>query len=193
MSNPGNKRLQRAKYGASPSAVEGSTTTNTHFTNGREMSVSRQTGSVINNGGNMMSGLYPRIGMGLGFLRRTRVAEDCGNCRPLEDVTDTTQLQLANAYISSFTPAAQTVLVTAAATALTVAAADATNATNAANASNTAPALAAEAVAIKAEADALADYNAKNAVLVAMNAKKTAADNYVAAQNATTLAAWLAA
>ena len=71
MSNPGNKRLQRAMHGSSPSAKEGERVTTTYRSNGRTYTVSRQTGSVINNGGNIEAGLYPRIGMSLGFLRRT--------------------------------------------------------------------------------------------------------------------------
>lgn len=86
MGRPGNKRLQRAMYGASPSS-DGSLVTNAAtIGGGRGRAVVQRTkGSVINNGGNMISGLYPRIGMGLGFLRRTRVTEDCGDCKPLED------------------------------------------------------------------------------------------------------------
>ena len=83
MGRPGNKRLQRALYGASPSS-DGSMAT-LKISGGRGRTVQRIKGSVINNGGNMMSGLYPRIGMGLAFLRRTRVTEDCGECVPKKD------------------------------------------------------------------------------------------------------------
>ena len=68
MSNPGNKRLQRAKYGASPSATEGRSIAFTYFSNGREYTKSRLAGSVINNGGNMIMGTYPTVGVGLPFL-----------------------------------------------------------------------------------------------------------------------------
>jgi len=183
MGRPGNKRLQRAMYGASPSSANGSTTT--------EGSVTRVTGSVINNGGNMRSGGYPRIGMGLEFLRKTRVTENCCFVGSDEDLK--TQLELATAYYNGFTNSAQAALVTTAANVLTTADATATTATNTATATPTAVNIASEAVAIKAEADALADYNAKKAVLDAMNTKYNAATIYKNAETATNLAAWLAA
>jgi hypothetical protein len=173
MGRPGNKRLRRAMYGASPSSANGSTTT--------EGSVTRVTGSVINNGGNMRSGLYPRIGMGLAFLRKTRVTENC--CFVGRDEDLKTQLYLATAYASAFDNTQQVSKVTAAATALQAADSAADSATTAAAISSTA--------AIKATK--LADYNAKNAVLVAMDAKNAAAIAYVANQTANNLATWLAA
>tara|TARA_B110001450_G_scaffold224613_1_gene222310 strand:+ start:302 stop:559 length:258 start_codon:yes stop_codon:yes gene_type:complete len=84
MGRPGNKRLQRALYGAAPSS-NGVMASKTIGGGRGRADVQRIKGSVINNGGNMMSGLYPRIGMGLAFLRRTRVTEDCGECVPKKD------------------------------------------------------------------------------------------------------------
>ena len=173
MGRPGNKRLQRAMYGASPSSANGSTTT--------EGSVTRVTGSVINNGGNMRSGGYPRIGMGLEFLRKTRVTENCCFVGSDEDLQN--QLALAKAYISAFNSSAQNTAVNNAATALTTADTNADAATTASLISSTAA----------TKATALADYNAKNAVLDAMNTKYNAATIYKNAQTATNLAAWLAA
>ena len=112
MSNPGNKKLQRAMYGSSPSAVEGETVTTTYRSNGREYTVTRQTGSVINNGGNMQAGLYPRIGMSLGFLRRTRATEDCGECVANEDVPSITVLARAEAWFGSTAAARVTTTLT---------------------------------------------------------------------------------
>jgi len=89
MGRPGNKRLQRAMYGASPSSTGVMTTdpNNTGIISGgrNRADVQRIRGSVINNGGNMIFGLYPRIGMSLGFLRRTRITEDCGKCEVKKD------------------------------------------------------------------------------------------------------------
>ena len=67
MSNPGNKRLQRARHGAAPSSsLEGETITT--VVNGRTITVTRQNGSVINNGGNMKFGLFPAVGKSIPFL-----------------------------------------------------------------------------------------------------------------------------
>jgi hypothetical protein len=94
MSNPGNKRRHRALAGAAPSS-DGSIAWKTGSTaadkaiqalqsdhNG--VSVQRTKGSVINNGGNMMMGTYPKIGMSLGFLRTVR-AEPPNCCIPKKD------------------------------------------------------------------------------------------------------------
>ena len=76
MSNPGNKRLQRAKHGAAPSS-DGTLAT-THIGAGRGRGdVQRTKGSVVNNAGNMMQGLFPTVGKSLPFLLKL---EYC--CRP---------------------------------------------------------------------------------------------------------------
>ena len=69
MSNPGNKRLQRAMYGASPSS-DGSLVTNAATIGGGRGrgNVQRTKGSVINNGGNMVMGTYSTVGVSLPFL-----------------------------------------------------------------------------------------------------------------------------
>lgn len=174
MGRPGNKRLQRAMYGASPSSTGGMTTEG----EGR-YEITRVTGSVINNGGNMRSGGYPRIGMGLEFLRKTR-------CNPLcdsfvgSDEDLKTQLALATAFVAARL-AADTVL-TNATTALRLAATATGLATIAATASNSAVDVATEAVAIKTEATALADYNAADTALSALtSSKNVAALGYIAA------------
>ena len=82
MGRPGNKRLQRALYGASPSATEGKAVQFTYFSNGREYTKSRLAGSVINNGGNMMMGTYPTVGVGLPFLLKLS-----GCCKPGAEVS----------------------------------------------------------------------------------------------------------
>ena len=67
MSNPGNKRKQRAMHGAAPSSsLQGETITT--VVNGRTITVTRQNGSVINNGGNMKFGLFPAVGKSMPFL-----------------------------------------------------------------------------------------------------------------------------
>ena len=77
MGRPGNKRLQRALYGASPSATEGSVVTTTYRSNGRTYTATRLQGSVMNNGGNMMMGTYPTVGVGMPFLLKLS-----GCCKP---------------------------------------------------------------------------------------------------------------
>ena len=74
MSNPGNKRRHRALAGASPSSdgsvvpatVSGSA--NPFASNGRGGDVKRTKGSVVNNGGNMMQGTFPTVGVSVPFL-----------------------------------------------------------------------------------------------------------------------------
>ena len=83
MGRPGNKRLQRALYGASPSSDGSMATSKISGGRGRT-DVQRIKGSVINNGGNMIGGLYPRIGMSLGFLRKIHATPpNC--CTALKD------------------------------------------------------------------------------------------------------------
>ena len=67
MSNPGNKRLQRARHGAAPSSSLVKKTVTTTV-NGRTFTVTRQEGSVLNNAGNMKFGLFPTIGKSMPFL-----------------------------------------------------------------------------------------------------------------------------
>ena len=64
MTNPGNKRLQRARHGRSSSG--GSGQTQQPANGGRTIAVTN--GSVINNGGNGKFGLYPTVGVSVGFL-----------------------------------------------------------------------------------------------------------------------------
>lgn len=182
MGRPGNKRLQRALYGAAPSSATGSLTTEGE---GR-YAVTRVTGSVINNGGNMRSGGYPRVGMGLAFLRKTRCNPNCDSFVGTDEDLKT-QLELAKEFVAARNTAAADV-TTAAATLVTKAALAAT-ATGTATTYPTAANIALEAVAIKDEADALADYNAKAAVLADLTAtKNTAAEAYIDAVAATATA-----
>ena len=64
MTNPGNKRLQRARHGRESSGGEGQTQQPAN--GGRTVAVTN--GSVINNGGNAKFGLYPTVGVSIGFL-----------------------------------------------------------------------------------------------------------------------------
>lgn len=187
MGRPGNKRLQRALYGASPSSATGTTTEG----EGR-YAVTRVTGSVINNGGNMRSGGYPRVGMGLAFLRKTRCNPNCDSFVGTDEDLKT-QLTLAREFVAARTTAVTNESI--AATTLIAAAAATTSATVAATATlsplytPTAVNIAAEADAIKNEAYALADYNAKAAVLAALTTtKNTAAQDYIDAVAATATA-----
>ena len=189
MSNPGNKKLQRAKYGSSPSAVEGETVTTTYRSNGRTYTVTRQAGSVINNGGDMEAGLYPRIGMSLGFLRRTRTTEDCGACVANEDVASVTPLARATAQVAALATGAGATqaggLANAAANALSVARLATAAAVAALNSATTSAAITSAQTALDAarvtEATELADYNQ---ALANKDASDTAAA-YIAANTST--------
>ena len=78
MGRPGNKRLQRALYGAAPSS-DGTRVTDTDIIGGGRgrSNVQRIKGSVINNGGNMVMGTYPTVGVSLPFLLKLS-----GCCKP---------------------------------------------------------------------------------------------------------------
>lgn len=65
MTNPGNKRLRRAKSGAGGRGNNGQQTLQP--ANG-DRKVAVTNGSVINNGGNAKFGLYPTVGVSIGFL-----------------------------------------------------------------------------------------------------------------------------
>ena len=65
MTNPGNKRLQRARHGAGGRGNDGGQTDQSA---GGDRKVSVTNGSVINNGGNAKFGLYPTVGVSIGFL-----------------------------------------------------------------------------------------------------------------------------
>ena len=82
MGRPGNKRLQRAMYGASPSS-DGSLSSNMIGGGRGRANVQRTVGSVINNGGNMMMGTYPTVGVGLPFLLKLS-----GCCKPGAEVQE---------------------------------------------------------------------------------------------------------
>ena len=186
MGRPGNKRLQRALYGASPSSATGTTTEG----EGR-YAVTRVTGSVINNGGNMRSGGYPRVGMGLAFLRRTRVTENCCFIGSDEDLE--TPLARATTWLSSLSVLvalnAKTTTGGTWASSHTVVVAD-TASWNAQTTPSTITSTKATLDASRiAEASALVAYN----VAVANHAASVAAYAYITTPNATNLAAWLVA
>ena len=65
MTNPGNKRLQRARHGAGGRGNDGE---QTHQPANGDRTVAVTNGSVINNGGNAKFGLYPTVGVSVGFL-----------------------------------------------------------------------------------------------------------------------------
>lgn len=65
MTNPGNKRLQRARHGIGGRGADGKQS-HQPANGGRTVAVSN--GSVINNGGNAKFGLYPTVGVSIGFL-----------------------------------------------------------------------------------------------------------------------------
>ena len=65
MTNPGNKRLQRARHGIGGRGANGGQTSQPANGN-RKVTVTN--GSVINNGGNAKFGLYPTVGVSVGFL-----------------------------------------------------------------------------------------------------------------------------
>lgn len=65
MTNPGNKRLQRARHGAGGRGNDGGQTAQP-ANGGRTVAVTN--GSVVNNGGNAKFGLYPTVGVSIGFL-----------------------------------------------------------------------------------------------------------------------------
>ena len=67
MTNPGNKRLQRARHGAGGRGNDGGQTAQSA---GGDRKVSVTNGSVINNGGNAKFGLYPTVGVSIGFLNK---------------------------------------------------------------------------------------------------------------------------
>ena len=67
MTNPGNKRLQRARHGAGGRGMNGGQTAQSA---GGDRKVSVTNGSVINNGGNAKFGLYPTVGVSVGFLNK---------------------------------------------------------------------------------------------------------------------------
>jgi hypothetical protein len=65
MTNPGNKRAQRARSGTGGRGNNGQMS-QLDAGSGRKVSVSN--GSVINWGGNSKFGLYPTVGVSVGFL-----------------------------------------------------------------------------------------------------------------------------
>ena len=181
MSNPGNKRLQRAMHGSSPSAKEGERVTTTYRSNGRTYTVSRQTGSVINNGGNTEAGLYPRVGMSLGFLRRTRATPEsgCGACVANEDAASVTPLARAQAQVAALSTTAAANAANTAANNLSVARLATAAAVGTLNSATTSAATTSAQTALDAarvtEATELADYNQA----LANKAASDAADAYI--------------
>jgi len=65
MTNPGNKRAQRARSGSGGRGNDGKTTA---LDNGRNGTTTVSNGSVINWGGDSKFGLYPTVGVSVGFL-----------------------------------------------------------------------------------------------------------------------------
>tara|TARA_B000000475_G_C16005041_1_gene450527 strand:+ start:364 stop:642 length:279 start_codon:yes stop_codon:yes gene_type:complete len=65
MTNPGNKRKQRAMHGAGGRGNDGGLTQQPAH---GDRTVAVTNGSVINNGGNAKFGLYPTVGVSVGFL-----------------------------------------------------------------------------------------------------------------------------
>lgn len=193
MGRPGNKRLQRALYGAAPSSATGSLTTEG---TGR-YAVTRVTGSVINNGGNMRSGGYPRVGMGLAFLRKTR-------CNPLcdsfvgrdEDLVVVTVADLATGYVTEHGYNKSEYSDTG--TALTNAAAASANAAAGTDAVAVANAAAAEEIALAtfnsvvgkciALAQTVNDATAPSPANVSFDPIQTKAETYIDAVAATAIA-----
>ena len=66
MTNPGNKRAQRARSGVGGRGVGDGGMSQLDAGSDRKVSVSN--GSVINWGGNSKFGLYPTVGVSVGFL-----------------------------------------------------------------------------------------------------------------------------
>ena len=85
MSNPGNKRRHRALAGASPSSDRSvvpatvSGAANPFSLDHRGVSVQRTKGSVVNNGGNMMQGTFPTVGVAIPFLMKLGMCCRDGN------------------------------------------------------------------------------------------------------------------
>ena len=67
MTNPGNKRLQRARHGSGGRGMDGKA--QGQPANGDRL-VTISNGSVVNNGGNAKFGLYPTVGVSVGFLNK---------------------------------------------------------------------------------------------------------------------------
>ena len=65
MTNPGNKRKQRAMHGIGGRGADGKLTQQPAH---GDRTVAVSNGSVINNGGNAKFGLYPTVGVSVGFL-----------------------------------------------------------------------------------------------------------------------------
>ena len=65
MTNPGNKRKQRAMHGIGGRGADGK---QSHQPAHGDRTVVVSNGSVINNGGNAKFGLYPTVGVSIGFL-----------------------------------------------------------------------------------------------------------------------------
>jgi hypothetical protein len=65
MTNPGNKRAQRARSGVGGRGDDGKMS---QLSNGKGGFTPVSNGSVINWGGNKKFGLYPTVGVSVGFL-----------------------------------------------------------------------------------------------------------------------------
>ena len=193
MGRPGNKRLQRAMYGASPSSDRSLSTNMIGGGRGRA-NVQRTVGSVINNGGNMMMGTYPTVGVGLPFLLKLS-----GCCKPGAEVQDNNiamkdigialsrdmQYNRAVIYINDNTAAeinARTVTTPAAATAVTTAQADPALTLPAAP---TAAQIAAQKVAEDALDAAINNYNVLKEISDTLTARLTASTNFKTAYDDT--------
>ena len=181
MGRPGNKRLQRAMYGASPSS-DGSLSTNMIGGGRGRANVQRTVGSVINNGGNMMMGTYPTVGVGLPFLLKLSGcckpdAKVQTNNVPMNDISSTLsrdiQYRRALRYISANT-AANTAAIAVTALADTAVITAQANPALSLPPVPTAAQIAAQKVAEDAVDAAIADYNAKKAISDTLTAKLNA-------------------
>lgn len=182
MGRPGNKRLQRAMYGASPSS-DGSLSSNMIGGGRGRANVQRTVGSVINNGGNMMMGTYPTVGVGLPFLLKLSGcckpnAEVQANNVPMSDISSALsrdmQYNRALRYISAGTAAAAVAVTNLAATAVTTAQTKLALTLPA----TTAPELAAKKAAEDALDAAINNYNVKKEISETLSAKLTASENF---------------
>ena len=168
-------------YGASPSS-DGSLSTNMIGGGRGKANVQRTVGSVINNGGNMMMGTYPTVGVGLPFLLKLSGcckpnAEVQTNNVPMNDISSAVsrdiQYRRALRYISANTAANTAAIAVTALAATDVTTAQADPALSLPPAP-TAAQIAAQKVAEDAVDAAIANYNAKKAISDTLTAKLNA-------------------
>lgn len=192
MGRPGNKRLQRAMYGASPSS-DASLSTNMIGGGRGRANVQRTVGSVINNGGNMMMGTYPTVGVGLPFLLKLS-----GCCKPnasvqtnnvpMSDISSALsrdmQYNRAVKFINDNTAANTAAIAVTALAASVVTTAQASPALTL-PATPTATQIAAQKVAEDAVDAAIMDYNVKKEISDTLTARLNASTNFKNAYDST--------